>query len=348
MSGWIRVLLLTLGLTAVSTGLSGLVGCADAPVAVENASTIPAPPVLLTASVDKAEVAVAEKVVYTVTLDHDPSIPVEMPDVFPKIQGFLVSDIHKEGPTSRDGRSRTTHSFTLQGLDAGSYILPALSVTYQDSKGESHTVGAPQLFVEVKSTPRSDPSDPNATPNPQASDDIEDIKPLEVPPPDYRRVTLMGAAIAGVLLLAGLAYWYWKRRNRKFIPPPPPPPPWDVALKALESLSNSELLAKGDGRAFSFQLSEIYRRYLEDRFRISAMEASTEELLAQFKTGSIPQGRLQDLCRRILLGTDQVKFAKQPLGKSDGEALLDLARCFVKETIPAPPEPAPESGKEGV
>lgn len=308
--------------------LLGIVGCGDVPI--ESAPSAPQAPVVLTAQVDKAEVAIAETLHYSITLEHAPGLSPAMPEVFPKLQGFLVSDIQKEGPLSRDGRMRTTHTFTLQGLDAGSYILPAVSVNYQDETGETHTVGAPQIFVEVKAAP----TDPNATPS-----DIEDIKALEIPPPDYRRVQLLAAGVASVLLLAGLAYWLWKRRHRLKTPPPPPPPPWVVALEALKLLQAEDLLSRGDARAWSFRLSEILRRYLEDRYHVPAMETSTEELLVRFRQGAIPAGKLQELARRVLTGTDRAKFAKQPLTTGEGETLLQATRELVEATIPPPPSP---------
>lgn len=305
--------------------LLGLLGCE---------SEVPPPPpplspVQLSATISKAEAAVGEPLEYTVTLDHQPGIAVEMPEVFSRIEGFLTSDIRKESPVSRDGRVITVHRFKLQALDAGSYLLPALEVRWKDAQGQEQVTGSPQLFVEIKT---SLPADPDAPPP-----ELADIKPLVEPPLDQRRLALLVGGGLTVLALLATGYLVWKRRTRPVLPPPPPPPPHEVALQALERLRAEARVAAGDARGFGFQLSEIFRRYVEDRYHIPALEATTEELLSRSMQAVMPAGRLRDLSRHVLVGADKLKFAQHQPSPLEAETLLDEAVEFVRQTMPTPP-----------
>lgn len=184
--------------------------------------------------------------------------------------------------------------------------------------------------MEVKT---SLPADPDAPPP-----ELADIKPLVEPPLDRKRLALLGGGALGLLTLGALLWMGWKRRNRPVVPPPPPTPPHVVALNALEQLRSEARIVAGDARGFGFQLSEIFRRYVEDRFVIPALEATTEELLSRTMQDKLPAGRLRDLSRHVLLGADKLKFAQHQPTPLEAETLLDEAVEFVRQTMPAPPE----------
>lgn len=307
-----------------------LLACALEPDAPQVSA--PPPPVQLKASVDKAEAVVGETITYTVTLDHDPAIQVEMPDVFSKQEGLLISDIRREGPVRRDGRTWYQQSLTLQALQEGSFLLPPLEVRWKDPAGQEQSTGAPQIFLEVKT----------ALTEADAQEDIADIKDLEQPPPDYRRLALLAGGVGALMLLLAGAWVLWKRRKKASVPPPPPPPPWEVALRTLEQLQGQTQLEPGDeeaGRRFAFALSECVRRYIEERCGLRALEASTEEVLGQMHWSQVPEGEPRRLLRLLLLATDQVKFAKAPVTSEEARTWIGFARELVARTRPIEPPP---------
>ncbi len=299
-----------------------LAACAD--TARVDSSAEARPPVQLTASVDKAKATTGDLIRYEVTLDNDPGIQVDLPDVFSKIQGFKVVDIAHEGPVERDGRVFRSQVFKLRAFETGSYVLPALSLTYEDAAGKEQTTGTPQIFVEITSV-----LDDSA-----GQEDIADIKPPVQPPRDYRPLFLIGGGVLALAAIVGLAVFFVRRRRRMKEPPPPPPPPWEEALEALTRLENSDVLDTDDFRAYGFALSEVFRRYLERRFSFPAMENTTEEIMAAVRASGVPLGKPRDLAHKVLATTDLLKFAKGELSVEKAGELLDAARDFVEATTP--------------
>ncbi len=313
------------GLVAVLAGGWLLVACQDAAPVDSSSST--RPPVTLTASVDKAVATTGDVIRYEVTLEHDPDIEVSLPEIFSKIQGFKVSDIEHEGPVERDGRQVESRVFQLRAFDTGSYVLPALSVTYTDPNGKEQTAGTPQIFVEIQSVLDKG----------EEQEDIADIKPAQAPPRDYRPLLLVGAAVLLLGGLVGAVVWYLRRRRDREEAAPPPRPPWEEAMQALDALEKGDILDREDHRAYGFALSEIFRTYLERRFSFPALENTTEEILSAFRRVDVPLGKPRDLAHQVLTATDRLKFAKGSLSAEEAERLLDAAREFVAATTPPPP-----------
>ncbi len=147
---------------------------------------------------------------------------------------------------------------------------------------------------------------------------------------------VLAALAAAVLLLA---------RRRAATPPtaPPPVPPHERALAALEALLARELPEHGRFDPYFVELSEIVRRYLEERFALRAPEQTTEEFLASIMRSETGRRTLEpahrELLRAFLVRADLVKFARAvPDVRECGRAASDVER-FVVETQPEAPQP---------
>src|SRR5262249_46599976 len=120
-----------------------------------------------------------------------------------------------------------------------------------------------------------------------AGDDAEirDIKAPEPVPPDLRPWYVAGGTL--VVLLALVAVWRWLRlRRRPAVGVTPPRPAHEVAAEALRMLRERRLPEAGAFKEFYSSLSDIVRRYLEDRFRVRAPEMTTEEFLETTARGA--------------------------------------------------------------
>jgi hypothetical protein len=166
----------------------------------------------------------------------------------------------------------------------------------------------------------------------EAAEDIRDIRgPKFIFPP-----WLLPAVIAGVVLLAlsalGLRRWLRRRRRPRVLLP------FEIALQRLEEMR--ALMQPEDAREFSIAVSDVVRRYIEERFGVTATHRTTEEFLHDLLESShAPLARHRALLSEFLQQCDLVKFAGMSLTLHNMESLHHSARAFVLETA-QPDEPS--------
>ena len=172
-------------------------------------------------------------------------------------------------------------------------------------------------------------SPPTATiPSADSGQDIRDIHgPIAMP----QRRSLWwyaGASAIAAGVLAALVIYTRRRR--------PIAPPHERALRALEEAAT---MFEGDPRQFSFAVSEIVRRYVEEAFRVRASHRTTEELLADLMLDRSPVALHRTALGEFLRYCDLAKFAGWSLSPADRMAVLVSAETFVRATAtPASPE----------
>jgi hypothetical protein len=178
----------------------------------------------------------------------------------------------------------------------------------------------------------------------EAAEDIRDIRgPKFLVPP-----WLLPALIAGAVLLAFGAWGLWRRLRRRR--QPRVLLPFEIALRRLEEMR--ALMQPDDAREFSIAVSDVVRRYIEERFSVTATHRTTEEFLHDLLESShAPLARHRALLSEFLQACDLVKFAGMSLTLQNMESLHHSARAFVLETAkPDEPiangaPPAPETAR---
>ena len=103
-----------------------------------------------------------------------------------------------------------------------------------------------------------------------------------------------------------------------------------LALNALKKLENKKLIDKKDIKEYYSSISEIIRRYIENRFNFPALELTTYEIL-DIITANIKKEDTISL-KNILEISDLVKFAKKIPDQNENIKNLNLATDFVKKT----------------
>ena len=283
------------------------------------ADLLAAEPVTINASVDRQEATIGEPVQYAITVKHPASIEVSFPDVAETLGGLHV-DRRGTQPDRRD------HSLVVAGrwyqlstMSVGTYTIPAAVATYHGSDGVVREVLGEAVTVTVKSI----------LPAHWESEDIRDIKP---PIPRGRGWWWAWIGLV-VAVVGGFGVW-WSRRQGRSVGPQGPPPrsPHDVALEALEVLRHERLPAQGRYEEYYVRLSDIVRRYVEQRFTLRAPEMTTEEFLqAASQDESLTQAQRQ-LLREFLVHCDLVKFARYQPSEQEAEQMFAAAVRFVQET----------------
>ena len=104
-------------------------------------------------------------------------------------------------------------------------------------------------------------------------------------------------------------------------------------LAVLEGRGLPEGRDAADG--WYVELSDIVRRYIEDRFGIRAPELTTEEFLREARRAGRAERAARELLSAFLERCDRVKFAGHEPAADESQAALGRARRLVEETAAA-------------
>jgi hypothetical protein len=154
------------------------------------------------------------------------------------------------------------------------------------------------------------------------SNDIRDIRGLEPIPSAW--LWVMGLAGGAVFAAGAYGVYRWNRqRNKSAIKLP-----YELALERLRAAR--DLMRPETVREYSIAVSDIVRRYIEERFRVMATHRTTEEFLRDLLE---PSNALLTAHRASLAAflnhCDLVKFGGWRLSAPNMESMHQSARSFV-------------------
>lgn len=236
--------------------------------------------------------------------------------------------ITKEDP----GVNYLEKNVVLTSFDSGAYVVPEIPVSLVHGNGTTENLYTNSIPLTVLTIPIESDSLQLAP--------IKDIDREEFTFQDALPFILVGAGI----ILAGLLIWWFfikKHDARAADQPVVIRPAHEVALDKLEALEKEQLWQKGKVKDYYSVLTFIAREYLENRFRIPALENTTGEIVRMLRSFPEIDQNLSNTLREILTSSDMVKFAKaEPAATFHTEA-LEKTRQFIIVTQ-ARPEPEPE------
>jgi hypothetical protein len=144
--------------------------------------------------------------------------------------------------------------------------------------------------------------------------------------------------LLGIILLVLLGLYLYRRNQKKkrkkverkriYIVPP-----HAKALAELHALEEKKLWQQGLVKEYHSSITEIIRRYFEDRFRILALESSTTEILEQLNRVVMPEN-IFNTVKGFLTNADLVKFAKYKPLPAVNEEMMRQAIDIVEYTVP--------------
>jgi hypothetical protein len=170
-------------------------------------------------------------------------------------------------------------------------------------------------------------------------DTTKDIKPIKDPmkvPYTFREIAPYLLGGLGVLALVAFLIWYFKFRKKKAAPLDLkyvlPPHIW--AIQELDKVEKQKLWQNGEVKSYYSQLSDILRTYIELRFKVPAMEHTSDEIMQSLHKGILKQ-KLKQPIHNFLLLSDFVKFAKAQPDLNDNTDAIKTIKTFIEETKPA-------------
>jgi hypothetical protein len=222
-------------------------------------------------------------------------------------------------PAKRQPGWRQT--FVVYPAAPGTQVLQIEPFQYRDKEGAWSTASWAPIAVKVST--QITEADVNEV-------RLRDITDIERYPPLPSIWDWLAWVLAAVAAAALLAYGVRKWRQRRRIGPSLSPAQW--AQRELDRLLALNLPAAGEIERFHTLLSNVVRRYLENRFDLPARRQTTPEFLEAMEKSSLLPAEQQQVLRGFLERCDLAKFARARPVVEECLATLQMARAFVDGT----------------
>lgn len=210
---------------------------------------------------------------------------------------------------------------TVTSFDSGFYALPPFKFVINGDTAHPYETEA--MLLQVNNVPID------------TTQAIKDIKPPLYEPFSWRELIPYAYWVFGTIL-AILAIVYIVKRLSKVKPktivePKSKIPPHILALQELEKLNQEKLWQEGKVKQYHSRLTDILRLYIEARFKIPALEQTSDEIMSNFRSVLIDEESKKKI-KQVFLVADLVKFAKEQPLPSENELSLTNAFDFVNGT----------------
>lgn len=296
----------------------------------KKSAAAPAPakdPVAVSVSVDNAnKVRVGDLIRYTIEVNAQTNISVIMPpfaDNLSMLNQLLIHD-WENCPDEQlpGGRILKKQTYELETYLTGVYEIPPARIQFAIN-GVTNSIYSSALCVEIASLSKEG-----------EMTDVKDVKDV-VEYLTKDRDMLKIIIVLGSLAAAGLVLLLFLRKKKEKAAPPPVPA-HVKALAALEELKASDLLEKNLFKEYFSALSDILRRYIEDRFDLRAPEQTTEEFLNILRQDPQFTYEQREMLRGFLNECDMIKFAKQETSLQAAQDATEKTEAFIEATMEIP------------
>ena len=234
-------------------------------------------------------------------------------NTWPTYTEFLVEGIEIIKEEKLDTTQNIiSQNFIITAWDSGSYYIPAISFS-DNSKTEGLLLNVQSIILK-EGAELADIKQPM-----QISIGWSDIWPW-----------LFGILIFALIIYLLKKYVFNKKKKVKIKKPKMIIPADITALKQLTALEDAKVWQAGNIKEYHTEISEIIRRYTENRFDFIALELTTDEIISELRN-KVDNERLASITI-LLQRADLAKFAKSKPDENDNKESMQLAKHFVGKT----------------
>lgn len=260
-----------------------------------------------TAIMDTNSILIGEQINFSV------SNPISETEVWPTYDEFLAEGIEiiKQGKLDTKN-NLISQNFIITVWDSGSYYIPPVAFS-----ANNKTKG---LLLNVQSVILEEGAE------------LKDIKqPMEAPI-GWSDIWpwLLGIILLTLIFFLIKRYILSKKEVIKIKKPKVIIPADITALQELTKLDQAQVWQAGNVKEYHSEISEIIRRYTENRFNFIALELATEEIIRELKS-KVNNEQLASITI-ILQRADLAKFAKSKPEETENKESMQLAKHFVAQT----------------
>lgn len=271
---------------------------------------VPSPAVQVAA--DTLQIRIGEPITLTLSARKDSSV--RFPSARDSIGKVQVIDFTPVDTLP----ARYRQKWVVTAYDSGKYKIDPLPFVVGGDTVYTQPIGFEVYGVAVDTTVQQ----------------MYDVKPIYRAPYTFREFSPW--LVGGIVLLLAVVGLVLFIRNRKRKDGGQTPatvwPPHIEALNRLKALDDKPYLKQGKYKAYYSELTEVLRRYFERRYGFSALESTSDEILAQLKTNGDFSKDLYRSLARFLKESDLVKFAKLVPQQANGAQYRKEVERMVNET----------------
>jgi hypothetical protein len=274
------------------------------------------------ATIDSTVLMIGEQTLIHLEITTDKGRQITLPPLSESlVDGVLLLEAGKPDTIPSDNNRVTIKQHLLiTSFDSALYVIPPFRVV-----DEQDTLLSEPLALKVLTIPDADPAK-----------GITDIKPVlkaDFLLSDY--YIYVYAVLIGLLLICIVMYIIQKRKKKQplftFKKEDPKLPPHVEAIKQLDRIKAEKLWQQGKNKKYYSDITDVLRKYIFDRFGVSAMEMTSDEILNEIYRLNDAHSVHKTL-KQILEPADLVKFAKYIPLPNDNELCLMNAYLFVNQT----------------
>jgi len=260
-----------------------------------------------TAKLDTNTILIGEQLNFSI------SNAISETEVWPTYKEFIVEgvEIIKEGKLDTS-ENLISQNFIITAWDSGSYYIPPISFS-ENSKTQGLLLNVQTVILEEGA-------------------ELKDIKQPMKAPIGWSDIWpwLVGIIVLALIIFLLKKYVFNKKEEIKSEKPKVIIPADITAIQQLTALDEAQVWQAGNIKQYYTELSEIIRRYTENRFNFIALELATDEIISELKS-KVNNEQLASITI-LLQRADLAKFAKSKPDKNENKESMQLAKHFVGQT----------------
>lgn len=294
------------------------------------------------AEVDSNNVFIGDHIRYSLVVEQPADIELSLTEYNDTLVENLeiLSQSPVDTAITDNGRMVLKKDFLITSFDSGFYQIPPYRVSHKTEMGIKNYYSD---YVPLKvNRVNIAPSD--------STDVIFDIvSPEKV---GYSAGEILPWVLLAIAVITGaiLGYKYLKRPKKTEEEEKskiPDEPIHIITFRELDKLEKKELWQKGKVKEYYSRLTDILRFYLEIRYRIKALEMTSEEIINKLSGEGIEKNNFESL-KVILRNADLSKFARYSHDNKTNTGSMEATRSFVRDTYKTDEQPENnDDGKTG-
>lgn len=272
------------------------------------------------ARTDTSDYLVGDYIQFSIRVEYEDGIRISPPSLTDKMSPLEVIKVLPV--TFEEEINVQQFNYIISGYDSSRVVIPPIPITYFTAdNSEPQTVETNEVVVFIH------------TLEVNPAEDIKDVKaPVRIPL-DWVFWLII---ILIITLLSAIGYYLYNRFRKtegeeRIIKRTPPTPIHVIAFKALENLDKKKLWQKGEVKEYHSEITEIIRKYFEDRYSFNSLEMTTAQSMSVLNR-LMDNQKMIDTTKKFLENADMVKFAKFVPLPSINEEMMKQAYDIVDKT----------------